>query len=71
GEMGRWGDGEMGRWGDGGSVGAKNLSTVLKKMYFSIHFSPKKVAPIPIHNSYILSIFMLRKMFIKHSLLRG
>ncbi|NEO58646.1 MAG: hypothetical protein F6K54_39740 [Okeania sp. SIO3B5] len=58
-----WGDGEMGGWG------GKILSAVLKKMYFSIHFSPKKAFEMLIHNLFVLSSFMLRKMFIKHSFL--
>ena len=47
------------------------MSTVLKKVYFCIQFAPEKDAPRLIHNLYILSNFMLRKMFIKHSLERG
>jgi len=40
----------------------------IKKMYFSIYFSPKKAFETLIHNFSILLNFMLRKMFIKQSL---
>ncbi|NEQ74258.1 MAG: hypothetical protein F6K23_15160 [Okeania sp. SIO2C9] len=48
-------------WGVWGVWGAKILSTVLKKMYFSIHFSPKKVTPRLQHNLYIMSTFHVKK----------
>ncbi len=54
-------------WGVWGVWGVRILSTVLKKMYFSIHFSLEKASPRLMHDLSILSSFMLRKMFIKHS----
>jgi len=46
--------------------GGRILSTVIKKMYFLIYFSPKKAFDTFIHNLSMLSNFMLRKMLIKH-----
>ncbi|MDY7009098.1 MAG: hypothetical protein SWX82_35650 [Cyanobacteriota bacterium] len=53
--------GRMGSVGSVGSVGAKILSIVLKKMYFSIHFSPKKADPRHQHNLSIISTFYVKK----------
>ncbi|NEP84604.1 MAG: hypothetical protein F6K39_44770 [Okeania sp. SIO3B3] len=48
-------------WGVWGVWGAKILSTVIKKMYFSIHFSPEKATPRPKHNLSIMSRFYVKK----------
>ncbi|MDY7008340.1 MAG: hypothetical protein SWX82_31555 [Cyanobacteriota bacterium] len=59
--------------GDGVSqfiVAGLDAIATIKKMYFSIHFSPEKPSQSLIQNLFILSSFMLRKMFLKHSLKR-
>jgi len=48
-------------WGGWGGWGGRILSTVIKKKYFSIHFSPKKAFYTLIHNLSIMPKLDVKK----------
>ncbi|MGK7920187.1 MAG: hypothetical protein AB4080_09320 [Trichodesmium sp.] len=64
-----WGEGEKGEGEKGENIIAapSNYLSDRQKMFFFIDFSPEKAEVRRTHNLSILSSFMLRKMWVKHS----